>query len=118
MQSDLRMQLQIARTGQFGDIMKTAIFGLVALAGLAGFSSGAADIALGLLAVTVAAYGILGGGAALDDISALREDMDEATGTSHYGRHAKARNLGALKALSAVLLGAAALAIIAGLILS
>ena len=117
MQSDLRMQLQIARTTQFGDTMKTALYGLIALAGLAAFAPEGAGIALGVVAVTAAACGILGGGAALDDISALRDDMAEATGGSSYGRLAKARNLAVLKALSAVLLSASALAILATLIL-
>lgn len=105
MNSDLRMQLQIARTGQHGDIMRTTLFALAAIAGLIGFGATGVAIPLIVLTVAVTAYGILAGAAALDDISALRDDMDEATGGSAYGRQAKARDLGQLKLLSSGLLG-------------
>ncbi len=112
MQSDLRMQLQIARTAQFGDIMRTSLFGLIGIAAVAAFGGDGADIPLAIVTVATTLFGVLGGGAALDDIAALRDDMDTATGTSVYGQKAKGRNLAALKAISAVLLGLSGLAIL------
>lgn len=110
MQQDLRMQLQIARTSQYGDIMRTTFFAQLALTAVIGFGASGADGALAIAAVTIALFGALGGGTALDDISVLRDDMDAATGGSHYGQQVKGRNLGLLKTLTMVLVGATALA--------
>ncbi|MEL7026457.1 MAG: hypothetical protein AAGO57_04390 [Pseudomonadota bacterium] len=114
---DLRMQLQIARTAQFGDIIRTTFFGLIAIAAVTAFGGDGADIPLAVLTVALSVFGIIGGGVALDDVSALRDDMDDATGLSTYGQAAKSRNLGALKLLSAVLIGAAGLAELAAIFL-
>ena len=110
MQQDLRMQLQIARTGQYGDIMRTTIFAQLGLSALIAFGGPSIALPLAIAVVMVALFGALGGGTALDDISVLRDDMDEATGTSNYGRLVKARNLGLLKILTMVLIGAIAVA--------
>ncbi len=110
MNSELRMQLQIARTGQYGDIMRTALFALTGTAAIIGFGADGIDLPLTILIVTITVFGALGGATALDDISALRDDMDEATGTSNYGQKAKSRNLNLLKILTMILLGATGLA--------
>ena len=110
MQQDLRMQLQIARTGQYGDIMRTTIFAQVALTAVIGFGAEGVDLALAIVAVMIALFGALGGATALDDVSVLRDDMDEATGGSNYGKQVKTRNLGLLKTLTMVLVGAVAVA--------
>jgi len=110
MQQDLRMQLQIARTSQYGDIMRTTIFAQLALTAVIGLGVTGVDIALAIAAVTIALFGALGGGTALDDISVLRSDMDEATGGSHYGQLVKGRNLALLKMLTMVLVAAIAVA--------
>jgi len=104
-----RMALQIARTAQFGDYMRTALIGQVALAGLIGFGVEGIEFALAAAVVAITLFGILAGGTALEDISALRSDMDEQTASSHYGKVAHGRNLNALKILSAVLLALVAL---------
>jgi len=104
-----RMTLQIARTSQFGDYMRTALIGQIAIAGLIGFGVEGIEFALGAAVLSVTLFGILAGGTALDDISALRSDMDEPTAGSHYGKVAHGRNLNALKIFSAVLLALVAL---------
>ena len=104
MNTELRMQLQIARTGHYGDIMRTTIFAQLALTAVIGFGATGVTVPLVIAAVTIALFGALGGSTALDDISILRDDMDEATGSSAYGKQAKARNLALLKALSAGLI--------------
>lgn len=104
------MQLQIARRGHCGDIMRTTIFAQFALTAVIGFGADGVTIPLVIAAVIIALFGALGGGTALDDISVLRDDMDTATASSAYGQQAKARNLGLLKALSGgliALIGAA-----------
>lgn len=107
------MQLQIARTGQYGDIMRTAFYALAATLAIIGFGAQGVDIPLTILIVAITLFGAIGGATALDDVSALRDDMDEATGSSTYGQHAKSRNLGLLKALSMLLIGATGLTEIA-----
>jgi len=104
------MQLQIARTGHYGDIMRTALFALTATAAIIGFGADGIAVPLTLLIIAITAFGAIGGATALDDVSALRDDMDEATGSSVYGQNAKTRNLGLLKTLTMVLIGATGLA--------
>ena len=110
MTPDHRMTLQIARTGQFGDIMRTAIFGQIAIAAVIGFGADGIGFPLIIITIAVTSFGAIGGATALDDVANLREDMDEATAASTYGRGAKARNLDALKMLSAGFLGLIGLA--------
>lgn len=83
--------------------MRTALIGQIAVAALIGFGTEGIDIVLATAVVPVTLFGILEGGTALNDISALRLDMDERTANSHYGKVAKERNLNALKMLSAAL---------------
>ncbi len=118
MNSDLRMQLQIARTTGFGEIIRTSLFSLVAIAAIIGFGATGIDIPLAVLTVAATLFGILSGGAALDDIAALREDMDAATGGSAYGAVFKARNFAMLKTLSAILLAATGIAVLAVIFMS
>ena len=56
---------------------------------------------LTMLVVATAAYGILAGGTALDDIINLRGDMDDAMKQTSYGQGITARNIPALKMISA-----------------
>ena len=60
--------------------------------------------------VMMTAYGVLAGGVALDDIIALRDDMDEGVAGTAYGAGVKARDLPMLKMISAGLLGLIGLA--------
>jgi len=59
---------------------------------------------LTMLVIAATAYGILAGGTSLDDINALRDDMDEDMANSAYGKGVKARNIPLLKMISTVLL--------------
>ena len=110
MTSDQRMTPQIARTGQYGDITRTVIFGQIAIAAVIRFGADGSGFPLIIITIVVTLFGAIGGATALDDVANLRDDMDEATATSTYGRGAKARNLDALKMLSAGLLGLVGLA--------
>lgn len=107
---ELRTRIQIARTTQYGDIMRTALLGLAATAAIIGFGAEGIGLPLTILIIAITAFGAIGGAAALDDISALRSDMDEATSTSHYGKTVKARNLDLLKTLTMALIGATGVA--------
>ena len=110
MTPELRATIMQARVTHYTDIMRTTIFTFAALAAIIELGPGGYSAPLTVLVVATAAYGILAGGAALDDVINLREDMDESVAQTTYGRGIKARNLPALKMTSAVLLGLVGLA--------
>jgi len=100
-----RTKLLIARTGNYNDIMRTTIFSLIGIAAAIHFGDGGYSAPLTVLTVAATLYGILAGGVALDDIMALRDDLDEASANTSYGKLVQARNIGALKMTSSILLG-------------
>ncbi|MDD9921619.1 MAG: hypothetical protein OXQ92_04960 [Boseongicola sp.] len=112
MDQGIRAQLQISRTTHINDILRTTIFSFIGLGALIAFTDGLA-IPLTVLTITVTVFGILAGNTAIDDVSVLRNDMDEATRASHYGQKAHGRNLEAFKIVSTVLNGAVGLAYLA-----
>lgn len=103
MDPQLRTTLSLGRLSHYYSIMQTTILGFVAVAALLGFGA-AAPVALAVLAIVIAAFGILAGNAALADLKALVQDLDEATRATHYGRSIAARNLDALKLISTLLI--------------
>jgi hypothetical protein len=116
MTPEIRMQIQVARTSAYNDIMRTTMFTFAVIAAAIHFGDGSYSVPLMALTIAVTLFGILAGGTALDDIDNLRADMDEATANSAYGKNAKARNLGALKMTSSILLGLVGLAEIYALV--
>ncbi|MGI9390047.1 MAG: hypothetical protein ACR2O1_08325 [Boseongicola sp.] len=110
MTPEIRTKLLVARTGNYNDIMRTTIFTLLGVAAAVHFGDDGYSLPLSVLTVVAALYGILAGGVALDDIMALRDDLDEASAGTSYGKLVQARNIGALKMTSTVLIGIAGLA--------
>ncbi|MGI9394159.1 MAG: hypothetical protein ACR2OY_05890 [Boseongicola sp.] len=111
-----RTKLLVARTGNYNDIMRTTVFTLLGIAAVVHFGDGSYSAPLTVLTVVAALYGILAGGVALDDIMALRDDLDEASAATSYGNLVQARNIGALKMTSTVLIGIAGFATLYALI--
>ena len=111
-----RMQIQVARTADYSSIIRTTMFTFTAIAAVIHFGDGSYSVPLMALTIAITLYGILAGGTALDDVDSLRADMDEATANSAYGKQVKARNLGALKMTSKVLVGLVGLAEIYALV--
>ena len=101
---EIRMQLQVARTTAYNDIMRTTMFTFAVIAAVIHFGDGSYSTPLMAMTIAVTPYGIWGG-TALDDVGNLRDDMDEVTANTTYGKHARARNIGALKMTSSVPLG-------------
>lgn len=110
MAPELRSSILIARTGDYFGVMRTTFFTFVALAAIIELGPDGYSAPLTMLVVAAAAYGILAGGTALDDIINLRGDMDEDMAKTTYGKGVSARNIPALKTISAVLLGLIAVA--------
>ncbi len=111
MTEDQRLQVLISRSGDYFGIMRTTLFVLLGIGAALHFGDGYSAPLL-VLAIAISAYGILAGGVALDDIIALRDDMPENVAASAYGKGVKARNIPALKMVSAVLIGLTGLACI------
>ncbi|MDJ1017111.1 MAG: hypothetical protein QNJ35_11415 [Paracoccaceae bacterium] len=110
MTPDHRLQLQIARTGDYNGIMRTTIFTFLGVAALIHFGPGGFSLTLAILVIATTAYGVLAGGVALDDIIALRDDMDDETRASAYGQIVSDRNIPTLKMISTALLALIGLA--------
>ncbi len=110
MTPELRNAITQGRLDNYTAIMRTTIFTLTGVAAVIELGPGGYSAPLTMLVVTTCAYGILAGGVALDDVTNLRESMDDDTANSAYGRAALSRNLPMLKMTSAVLLGLVGLA--------
>lgn len=110
MTPELRSKITMSRIDQYSGIMRTTIFTQAGLAAIIELGPDGYSAPLTMLVIATTAYGILAGGTALDDVVNLREDMDEDMAQSSYGKGVNARNIPALKLLSAVLLGLVGLA--------
>lgn len=109
MTPEMRTQIAMARAGDYVNIMRTTFFTFVAVAAVNELAGGYSTPLL-MIAIAVTAYGVLAGSAALDDLIALRDDMDEGMAATNYGGVLKARNLPTLKMVSAALIGLIGLA--------
>lgn len=107
-----RTEMQIARVTHYNYIMRTTIFTLLGVAAVAELGDVGLSLPLILLTIGAAAYGILAGNVAQDDIMALHDDMDAEMKDSAYGRCVHARDIHSLKRASSITLGAIALATI------
>ena len=104
MTPELRTQLLIGRLNNYATIMFTTMFVFVGVAVMIELGSGGYSAPLTMLAIGATAYGVLAGGSALDDMTALRDDMDDATAATNYGKTASARNIPMLKNISSVVI--------------
>lgn len=86
------------------------MFVLLGVAAILAFMPDAFSLPLLMIVIAITAYGVLAGGTALDDLIAMRDDMDEEMAATAYGTQVKARNLPGLKTLSGVLIGLIGLA--------
>ena len=101
---ELRMQLQIARTTHYGEVLRTTLFGQLGISAMIGFGAEGIILPLFVMTIAITVFGVAAGNAALDDIGALRNDMDEEMAGSNYAKFARGRNLEGLKMLSTGLL--------------
>ena len=106
MTPETRQAIVAARTADYAAIMRTTIFGFVAIAAVLHLGPDAFSLPLLLITVTVTAYGVLAGGTALDDIDNLRGDMTPEMRETSYGSAVMSRDIGMLKTISAGLIGA------------
>jgi len=105
-----RDYLAMERTRGYYVIMFTTIGALTAIAAMIHFGPQGYSAPLVTLVIAATAYGILAGGSALSDMINLSADMDDDMAKTAYGKGLQARNLGALKTASTVLLALVGLA--------
>lgn len=110
MTPEIRNAIVIARSENYFNIMRTTIFTFLGIAAVIEFGPGGFSLPLTVLVIATIAFGVLAGGTALDDIIALRGDMDDKMAKTNYGKGINARNIPALKMISAGLLGLIGLA--------
>jgi hypothetical protein len=110
MTPEIRNAIVIARSGDYFGIMRTTFLTFLGIAAILAFAPGGLSLPLAALVIAITAYGILAGGTALDDIIALRDDMDDKMAATAYGKGVASRNIPALKMISAVLVGLIGLA--------
>ncbi len=116
MTPQIRHEIVQGRLNNYNTIMLTVFFTFTGAAAVIELGSGAYSAPLTMLVIAITAYGILAGGAALDDLIALREDMDDEMAASAYGKSVLARNVPMLKNISAVLVGLIGLAELYGIV--
>jgi len=105
MTPEMRSQIADARLQNYHAIIRTVMFANVILIAVIQMGPNGYSAPMTMFSVALAAYGILAGGSSLDDVMALREDMDEKMAATAFGKALKARNTGMLKTISSVLLG-------------
>lgn len=99
-----RTHTATSRVSDYHSVMRTTFFTLLGIAAVIELGPGGYSAPLTAMVIAVCAYGILAGNTALDDIAALRDDLDEATAATAYGKGVKGRNIAALKMISTVLI--------------
>lgn len=110
MTPEIRARILTSRSRDYFDILRTTLFVLAAVAAVIQLGPDRFSLALAMLVIATTAYGILAGNVALDDIIALRDDMDDDTAATAYGRGIRDRNIPGLKMVSTVLIGLVGLA--------
>jgi hypothetical protein len=85
--------------------MRTTMFVFAAIAAVIHLGPGTYSSGLLMLVIANTAYGVLAGASALDDMIALRSDMDDDMSATAFGKATNARNLPGLKMASSVLVG-------------
>ncbi|MFQ5623415.1 MAG: hypothetical protein ACE5FS_08465 [Paracoccaceae bacterium] len=116
MDSSVLSSVSQGRSSNYADIMRTSLWAQVAIAGIIGAGAGdAAGVALAVLTIGIALYGVLAGDAALKDLSNLMQDMPDDMKATAYGRAAQTNPFMAYRAISAVVHIVVALAILLAL---
>ncbi|WP_050603249.1 hypothetical protein [Ruegeria sp. 6PALISEP08] len=110
MDAQLRSEITKGRLDHYYHIMRTTIFAYIAIAAIIGFGPEGISLVLIVLVIATAAYGILAGKTALEDVENLRSDFDEAFAQTNFAKGVMSRNMKGLILTSNVLLGLIGLA--------
>ncbi len=117
MTPEIRQSIVHARSSDYLATMRTVLFAFAVIGGVLHLGSGEYSAPLMVLTLTVTAYGILGGGTALDDLHNLKSDMTDETKATAYGTGVMARDILRLKLISSVLLGLTGLATVMAILI-
>ena len=99
----LRSELSMGRLDHYHHIIRKMIFAYVAIAAIIGFGPEGISLVLVVL-VIAAAYGVLAGKTALEDVDNLRNEMDAEFAQTSFAKGVKTRNFSGLIMASNVLL--------------
>ena len=110
MSPELRQSIAHSRAGNYITIIAATIIAFAIMGGVLHLGSGAYSASLMVLTLTVTAFGVLAGGAALDDLENLKSDMTDEIKATGYGAGIQSRDIGKLKMISSSLIGLTGLA--------
>lgn len=117
MTPEQRQTIVQARSRDYNNIMRTTLFTFLGIGAVLHLGGGGYSAPLLVLSIAITTYGALAGGVALDDINALKSDMDEAMAETNYGKGVIARDINRLKLISAGLVGLLGLACVLAILI-
>lgn len=117
MNSDQRQAIVHARSADYNNIMRTTLFTFLGIGFALHIGDGSYSAPLLVLSLTITAYGILAGGTALDDLNALKADLDDEMGATSYGTLVSNRDIPMLKNISSACVGLTGLACVLGILI-
>lgn len=100
MTPDQRQAIVHARTADYNNIMRTTLFAFFGIGAVLHLGDGSYSAPLLVLSIVITAYGVLAGGTALDDLNALKGDLDDETSGTNYGTGVAGRDIAMLKNIS------------------
>ncbi len=101
MTPDQRQAIVHARTADYNNIMRTTLFVFFGIGAALHLGDGSYSAPLLVLSIVITAYGVLAGGTALDDLNALKGDLDDEMSGTTYGTGVANRDILMLKNISA-----------------
>lgn len=105
MTPELRQTIVHSRTAEYTAIMRTTVFAFLGTAAVVHLGPDSLSLPLFMLTITITAFGMLAGGAALDDINNLKADMTPEMADTSYGAGVASRDVPKLKLISSILVG-------------
>jgi hypothetical protein len=103
MDNETRTKTALGRGNHYFYTMRTVMFIYLGLAAILTLSNAAQfSLVIQVIAIAAAIYAVLAGDSALKDIANLRDDMDDVTKASNYGKGALKTPYLAFRAISAI----------------
>jgi hypothetical protein len=103
MDNATRSQTALGRGNHYFYTMRTVMFMYLGLAAILTFSNAEQiSLVIQVIAIAAAIYAVLAGDSALKDVGNLRDDMDDTTKASNYGKGALKTPYLAFRAISAI----------------
>lgn len=117
MNSEQRQSIVQSRSSDYNNIMRTTLFTFLGIGFALHIGDDSYSAPLLVLSLTITAYGILAGGTALDDLNALKNDLDDEMASTNYGTLVSNRDIPMLKMISSACVGITGLACVLAILI-